>query len=358
MNWVLFYMKQGRHRTDCLSFVRKLEAQGFCCRICGVFHECGESEKDVPEDSDGGERILVITDDAKAARICELQKIACIGYCPPGSEENEESDPDQYTKRNLREEAEGKSAAEENRDSIYFPYVRMVWESFENRTPEELEQFWCRFYKEPVIITRTGRLLIRESVPEDFEALYRIESDEEISAWDDGKNEEKFPDKERERFCSYIELIYPFYGYGYWTVELTEPGREGTIIGRCGLRDFDPAEDDGCIVMKMEGGDGLPQSSVPEALPKSESGQEADFKSRETFPPEEFCLELGYAVAKPYRRQGFAYEMCRAVLDYAFQVLGADTAAVRIRPQNRASLGLARKLGFHQEHASVTAGDR
>ena len=339
MSRILFYMKQSRHRADSISFMRKLEAQGFFCRMCG--ESDGNGEECPPVGSTGEERELVITDDTEAARICELRKIACIGYCPPEAEEIGSGDSDPAA------EAEKESATEENRESGYFPHVRMVWESFVDREPEELEQFRCRFYGEPVVIARTERLLIRESVPEDFEAIYRMESDmvseqerceykKKIcfcSAAGDNRKEEKEDciaeeiicfHEEREKFCSYIKNVYPFYGYGYWTVELAEPGREGTVIGRCGLKDYEPEKDDGYVVMKKEAGDGLQQ----------------------VFPPELFCLELGYVVAGPYRRQGYAYEMCQAVLDYAFAVLRADMVVVRIHPQNKASLELARKLGL------------
>lgn len=311
--------------------MRKLEARGFFCRMCG--ESDGDGEECPPVGQTGEEQALVITDDIVMAGICELRKIACIGYCPPESEETGSG------------------------ESLYFPHVRMVWESFEDREPEELEQFRCRFYREPVVIARTERLLIRESIPKDFEAVYQMESDMAFgqecregrkkicfcSAAGDGRKEKKedceteetfcFHEKngefcsyneEKEKFCSYIENVYPFYGYGYWTVELAEPGREGTVIGRCGLKDYEPGEDDGYIVMKKEAGDG----------------------SRQIFQPEPFCLELGYVVAEPYRRQGYAYEMCQAVLDYAFAALCADAVVVRIHSQNRASLKLARKLGF------------
>lgn len=343
MSRILFYMKQSRHRTDSLSFMRKLEAQGFSCRMCGESDESSRGGEIFPADfgrksfSFAGERALVITDDAEAAGICEQRKIACIGYCPSGLEETEleESVLSGYMEKSPTAEVEKGSTPEESRESGYFPHVRMVWESFADRKPEELEQFRCRFYGEPVVIARTERLLIRESIPEDFEAIYRMESDGEFCRENNeekegsgifrtAKKEKDSLDEEREKFCSYIKNVYSFYGYGYWTVELAEPGGEGTVIGRCGLKDYEPGEDDRYIVMKKEAEDG----------------------SQQVFPPELFCLELGYVVAEPYRRQGYAYEMCQAVLDYAFFVLCADVVVVRIHPQNKASLELARKLGF------------
>ena len=364
MNQILFYMKQERHRADCVSFMRKLKARGIPCHMC---KETGKNEKngaDVPADPSepsfalSARRILVITDDAEAAGLCELQKIACVGYCPAEGKESaevktaeeaaetKESAEAQETEaaaeaKEMEAAAEAKeteaaketsaetAGREEGAASGYFPHVRMVWESFEEREPEELEQFCCRFYGDPVVIARTERLLIRESVPEDLEAVYQLESAPEFCGESREKQEKtgfciSEEDSEKEKFCSYIKNVYPFYGYGYWTVERMESGRQKTVIGRCGLKDYEAGEDNGYVVLRKD--------AVREHLPGSAE--------------EPFCLELGYAVAEDYRRQGFAYEMCRAVLDYAFAVLHSDTVLVRIHPQNTASLGLARKLGF------------
>ena len=59
-------------------------------------------------------------------------------------------------------------------------------------------------------------------------------------------------------------------------------------------------------------------------------------------------IELGYLIDAPYRRQGYGYEACRAIVDYAFRRLELDELFVHIAPGNRASAHLAEKLGFQK----------
>ena len=59
--------------------------------------------------------------------------------------------------------------------------------------------------------------------------------------------------------------------------------------------------------------------------------------------------ELGYFIADPFQRRGFATESINAILRLAFEEQGFQRVFVRILPSNRESLALARKLGFQQE---------
>ena len=54
-------------------------------------------------------------------------------------------------------------------------------------------------------------------------------------------------------------------------------------------------------------------------------------------------LELGYHVFHPYRRQGYAEEACRAILDYAKNELDCPVCACAAG-ENTASIRLLRKL--------------
>lgn len=59
-------------------------------------------------------------------------------------------------------------------------------------------------------------------------------------------------------------------------------------------------------------------------------------------------LEIGYRVQERYRRQGFAREAVRAMLDWAAEEHGIDRFIASISPGNSASLGLTRGFGFVQ----------
>jgi RimJ/RimL family protein N-acetyltransferase len=221
---------------------------------------------------------LVVTDDEAVAEVCEQAKIACIGYCPD--------------------------------ESVYFPHVQQVWESFEGMERSCLEQFFNRFHHLPVIIARAGRILLRESLPEDFETLRRMGQE---AGWHLDALET------REQFLSYLKYAYSFYGYGYWTVEQVKTGE---IVGWCGFSGW-----------------GLQKENPEDIYMKLDN---------QVVRTEQISLELGYLVDAAHRRKGLAYEMCCAALGYALETLGAGTVWVRIAPGNIASLKLAQKLGFRR----------
>jgi RimJ/RimL family protein N-acetyltransferase len=59
-------------------------------------------------------------------------------------------------------------------------------------------------------------------------------------------------------------------------------------------------------------------------------------------------LEIGYSVHAPFRRQGFAREAVRAMLDWAAAEHGIHRFVASISPANEASLELIRGFGFVQ----------
>ena len=91
-----------------------------------------------------------------------------------------------------------------------------------------LTRIWQRHYGFPWSIVETERLLIRESVPEDFaqiRALYEEEAQ--------NPDVKPFPAAEAEAaFLAYIRGRYPLFGYGLWTVVEKQSDR---VVGRVGL---------------------------------------------------------------------------------------------------------------------------
>lgn len=59
-------------------------------------------------------------------------------------------------------------------------------------------------------------------------------------------------------------------------------------------------------------------------------------------------LEVGYRVEPEYRRQGYTSEAVRGMLDWAATEHGIHRFIASIRPDNEASLALARGFGFVQ----------
>lgn len=154
-----------------------------------------------------------------------------------------------------------------------------------------------RFFHIPWTIMETKRCILREITEDDLDELYEIYADPSVTKYTEGLYEDK--EAERAYLKDYTEKVYRFYGYGVWAVIHKESGK---MIGRAGL------------------------------------------SGREGFD----TPELGYVIAVPFQRQGYATEVCRAILDYAVCELGFEQIRVLFRPENVASCGLARRLGFRQ----------
>lgn len=63
-----------------------------------------------------------------------------------------------------------------------------------------------------------------------------------------------------------------------------------------------------------------------------------------------FChAAIGYELAPAYWRRGIMTEALTAVLDFGFKRLDLNRIEALVKPDNEASLGLLRKLGFREE---------
>jgi [ribosomal protein S5]-alanine N-acetyltransferase len=60
-------------------------------------------------------------------------------------------------------------------------------------------------------------------------------------------------------------------------------------------------------------------------------------------------LAIGWILARPWWRQGFAAEATQALLDHCFTTLGTHRVEAHIEPGNAASIRLAERLGFRRE---------
>lgn len=179
---------------------------------------------------------------------------------------------------------------------------------------EDVQQLALKSYDEvyrrlaglPWDILETERLKVRESTVSDVEDFYRIYEEPSITYY----MEDLFhdPDEERAYMESYIRQVYGFYGFGMWTVLLKETGE---MIGRAGL--------------SVREGYELP--------------------------------ELGFVIAVPFQGKGYAFEVCRAVLDYAKEELLFDRVQALVQEQNVPSRRLLAKLGFMYER-NVTEDNR
>ncbi|MBP3460209.1 MAG: GNAT family N-acetyltransferase [Lachnospiraceae bacterium] len=168
------------------------------------------------------------------------------------------------------------------------------------------EKIFQRFRNIPWTILETDRCIIREITEDDLEELYQIYEEPSISLYTENLYED--PQKERAYIRDYIEQVYKFCGYGIWAVIHKESGR---MIGRAGLA------------------------------------------CREGFD----TPELGYVIAVPYQRRGYAAEVCRAILDYSASELGFSQIRVLFHHENVASLRLCQKLGFQRDGEMLMDGE-
>lgn len=232
--------------------------------------------KEIPLAVDGERAVLYVTDDAAAGEELRSRGEAVIIYLHP-----------------------------ENRDQDFSGFLFAV-EDPEELEPEYVERAYRRLKGMPWNILETDRCLVRETMPEDVEAFYRIYSNPAITEY----MEELYPDREQEKryIREYIEKVYTFFGFGVWTV--VEKGT-GEVIGRAG------------------------------------------FSYREGFEDP----ELGFIIGVPWQRQGYAWEVCRAVLAYASAALEFHKVQALVETENLPSLKLCERLGFRR-HSLVTLNGR
>lgn len=164
---------------------------------------------------------------------------------------------------------------------------------------EDFYRVYQRFNNMPWHITESARTYIREidvRTTDDLDALIALYNEPGITDYMEGLYEY---DKEKEYQENYVKYIYKFYGYGLWLVFSKDTNK---LIGRAGL------------------------------------------ESREKCAEAE--AEMGYVIAVDYQNQGYAHEVCQAVIDYAKKNLNLNRLKVRIHPYNEPSIRLAASLGF------------
>lgn len=179
-------------------------------------------------------------------------------------------------------------------DSASFTGALYVIEQIEEVGYETIDMAYRRLAGLPWEILTTERCIIRETIPEDVDSFYQIYAEPDITQYMENLYADR--DEEIAYIEDYRERVYGFYGYGMWTV-LT---KDGTVIGRAGI------------------------------------------SWREGF----HLPELGFVIGVPWQRQGYAYEVCSAILAYARNELDMTQVQTLVMSGNEKSNALCRKLGF------------
>lgn len=175
-------------------------------------------------------------------------------------------------------------------------------EGFDEIGPVYLERVYARHHRLPWKILETKRCIVQEFSMEWLPDLFSLYAGEGMTDYIEPLYEYE---KEKEYQRAYIENMYRFYGFGMWIVRHRETGE---LVGRAGLE---------C---------------------REELGGE---------------LELGYVIGVPWQNQGYATEVCTAILTYAKEKLSVTQICCVIAPGNERSVRLAEKLGFALEKELV-----
>lgn len=160
----------------------------------------------------------------------------------------------------------------------------------------------------PWIIAESDRIIVREFMVSDIDQVMQEPEDTEDDA----------VFYTSELLESYIQNQYGFYECGMWAVVQKSDGR---LIGKAG---------------------------VTLGTGKDE---------------EHSFLELGYHIFTPYRKQGYAKEACRLILDYIEKEYlqeensGITEVLARTQPENTASARLLQSLGFYRKAPETFAGE-
>ncbi len=175
----------------------------------------------------------------------------------------------------------------------------VLLQGFEEIDADYIRRIWQRKHGIPWKILSTDRCEIWEFEMANLDDLFELYEQDGMTDY----IEPLYPRKEEADYQrAYIENMYRFYGYGMWMVWEKENGR---LIGRAGLEHRE-------------------QEGVWE-------------------------LELGYAISPQYHRQGYATEVCRAIIAYAWENLEYERINCLIEPENLASIAFIEKMGFVHE---------
>ena len=188
-----------------------------------------------------------------------------------------------------------------------FPGAVYAVECLEEVEEASLEMAYRRLAGLPWDILQTERCLIRETTVEDVDSFYRLYKEPSITEYMEPLFEDR--DEEIAYTKNYIEKVYGFYGYGMWTVL---EKNSGEVIGRAGI--------------SWREGYELP--------------------------------ELGFVIGVPWQKQGYAFEVCTAILAYAETELLMEQVQALVQPGNTISLNLCDKLGLTFAGETMLDGEK
>lgn len=188
-----------------------------------------------------------------------------------------------------------------------FAKPQCIIQGFDEINADFLIKMYKRFHHLPWTILSTKRLILREMTVDDVDRLYEIYGGEGITDYTEPLYEDKQQEIEYTR--DYIRNMYELCGYGLWIV-IEKP--EGSLA-----------------------------NAYEQALGSRIVGR-AGITGREGYDE----AELGYVIEKDRQGRRYASEICRAIVDYARDVLRMNGLNCFVHPENEASIKLCKLLNF------------
>ena len=179
--------------------------------------------------------------------------------------------------------------------------ANIIVEGFDEVDYHFIDTVYCHAHNLPATILSTDRLIIREIGSDDIPQLYQLYQSPSFI-----QQKLRFSDtleEAYEKHEAYCKHMYHFLGYGLWGVFLKHSDQ---LIGHCGIEPKD-------VIITSE------SKSI---------------------------LTLGYGILDAYHNQGYAKEVCSAILDYAKKNLYLDEMYAIIASENVASIHLIKWLDF------------
>lgn len=143
----------------------------------------------------------------------------------------------------------------------------------------------------------TDRLLLRELLPEDAPAIYRVFADPLVTRYYDLETYENV--RQAEELIDFFDESFELERAIRWGIERKS---DGALMGTCGF-----------VWLRVHRG------------------------------------EIGYELHSSFWRQGYMSEAIDAILDFGFSELGLNRIEAVTMLENEASIGLLRSLGFQQD---------
>ncbi|MDO4514696.1 MAG: GNAT family N-acetyltransferase [Lachnospiraceae bacterium] len=180
-----------------------------------------------------------------------------------------------------------------------------VVQRIEDLDDEFLDRVYRRVHRLPWTIIETKRCIVRETTEGDLDRLYEIYADPAITRYMEGLYRSR--EEEASYLREYQDRIYAFYGFGVWSIIEKQSGR---MIGRAGI------------------------------------SMRQDYEEP----------ELGFCIDHDFWHQGYAYEVCSAILRFMVETYEIPVIQALVQKENAASVSLLERLGFSWEGQAVLEG--